>query len=389
MTQSEKWPVRALKDVADLDRTSVSSADIRRGTLYVGLQHMTGDGGFVGVETVANGDLSSNKFRFDERHVLYGKLRPYLRKIASPGFAGVCSTEIIPILPRDGLDRRYLMHFLRQPYMVDFATKRSAGANLPRISPKEVAKFRIPVPPLSEQRRIAAILDRADEIRRKRQQAIEFTGELLRSVFLNMFGDPMTNSKRLPLSTFGEELVDSTYGPRFYNEPYSESGTRIIRITDLNEAGELEFEAMPRHDLDDSVLAKSAVIPGDVIFARTGATVGKTALMDDAAPTCVPGAYFIRLRFSERILPAFARDTLASPPIQQHIAVKSRQSAQQNFSGPAIRRLPISVPPMELQLRYVAIRQRVLEIRRRQQRAEAHANELLESLSQKAFAGEL
>ena len=71
------------------------------GTTYVGLEHITSDGAFLNVQTVANGELASVKFRFTEKHILYGKLRPYLSKIALPHFSGVCSTDILPILPGD------------------------------------------------------------------------------------------------------------------------------------------------------------------------------------------------------------------------------------------------------------------------------------------------
>ena len=165
------WPTRLLGQVAEIERTMVSPEDIVSGTPYVGLEHIISGGELIGVGPAVNGELRSTKFRFSSDHILYGKLRPYLAKIAAPDFTGVCSTEIVPIRPGPYMSRGFLLHFLRQPNQIELATARSAGANLPRLSPAELAKFAIPVPPLSEPRRIAEILDQAEALRAKRRAA--------------------------------------------------------------------------------------------------------------------------------------------------------------------------------------------------------------------------
>src|ERR1039458_1707227 len=95
------WPIVSLDSVAVIDRQAVLSGEIETGTLYVGLENISGDGSFTGVGTVDAGELASGKFAFSRDHILYGKLRPYLRKIARPSFSGICSTDILPIRPRD------------------------------------------------------------------------------------------------------------------------------------------------------------------------------------------------------------------------------------------------------------------------------------------------
>lgn len=186
-TATANWPTKALKEVAKIDRNSVPPNKIKAGSLYVGLENITGEGQFDEVRKVVHGELASNKFSFSPKHVLYGKLRPYLSKIARPDFAGICSTDILPILAGHELDRDFLFHFLRRPEMVQFATTRSTGANLPRLSPIELAKFSVPIPKLEEQKRIAAILDKADSIRRDRVEAIEESKKLCPAIFHQMF----------------------------------------------------------------------------------------------------------------------------------------------------------------------------------------------------------
>src|SRR5205823_10168736 len=113
--------------------------------------------------------------------------------------------DILPILPGKSLDRDFLCHFLRQPRMVELATAKATGANLPRLSPKVLGEFEIPLLPLSEQRRIAVILDKADELRAKRQSALEQLSGLIQAMFAEIFGD-----SHLPKRTIGDLLASNS-----------------------------------------------------------------------------------------------------------------------------------------------------------------------------------
>ncbi len=194
----------ALQDVATIERDIVEPSQIRDGTLFVGLENIESGGQFVNVLPVDSGELASSKFAFTSRHVLYGKLRPYLAKIARPDFEGICSTDILPLLPGPGLDRGYLTWILLTPEMVALAASRATGANLPRLSPNALAEMKIPLPPLPEQRRIAEILDKADALRVKRQAALAQLDTLAQSIFLDMFGDPATNPKGIRKQQLGK-----------------------------------------------------------------------------------------------------------------------------------------------------------------------------------------
>ena len=187
------------------------------------------------------------------------------------------------------------MHFLKAAWAERASiAQHTARSGSPRTSSE---RCRSRSRPCSEQKRIAAILDKADAIQRKRQEAIRLTEELLRSAFLEMFGDPVTNPKGWERSTFGDETTLLQYGPRFHNQEYSSKGTRIVRITDLDDKGDLNFSAMPRLEVTDEDVHRYRLIPGDVIFARTG-SVGKCAVIRGGEGEA------IRLQFSPpRVLP--------------------------------------------------------------------------------------
>lgn len=384
------WSQVVLGDVVRVARSGIPPQAIEAGTTYVGLEHIDSGGNFIGVRAVDPGELASTKFSFSDRHVLFGKLRPYLKKTARPDFEGVCSTDILPLEPGREVDRDYLFHVLRRQHFVDEVTSLCAGANLPRISPKVLASLKIPLPSLAEQRRIAAILDKADALRTKRREATAKLDQLLQSVFLDMFGDPVSNPKGWPgNTTLGTLVSQMQYGPRFYNEKYSLDGIRIVRITDLSATGNLDFDAMPRMDVDTGVEEQFALQSGDLIFARTGATVGKVALIKESDPPSIAGAYFIRMRFDDSVLPRYVFTALQAKSIQKLISVKSRQAAQQNFSGPGLRQLPMPVPPLELQSRFVCLAQRLDQQKRNLQENAEKQDALFASLQHRAFSGTL
>lgn len=290
---------------------------------------------------------------------------------------------------RSKADPRYVYYAFRAPKLQSKLLARTQATGVPHINLGILKEFTIPLPPLTEQKRIADILDKADAIRRKRQQSRRHLVELIDAKFFDVFGDPLTNPRNWTSGTFDDQLTLVQYGPRFYNEAYSVDGVRIVRITDLDFQGRVDYPAMPRMDVSDDDRKKFCLRPGDLLLARSGATVGKTALIDEETPECIAGAYFIRLRFTKKVHPLFAQMVLRSLPVQTIIAEKSKQSAQQNFNGPAIRALPLPVPPVELQHEFAEFHRHALKAGKRLADAAGQVDFLFDSLVQRAFKGEL
>lgn len=288
---------------------------------------------------------------------------------------------------RPDLHPPFLARFLQwySPRVLS-AVRGTTAHNIPTDVLREVE---IPVPPIAEQRRISDILDKAHGVREKRHSAQEQLRHLAASLFVDMFGDPVRNAKRWPMHKFGDHVTLLQYGPRFFNEKYTPSGVRIVRITDLDFQGNLDYSAMPTLDVADDDRERFQLLPGDLLLARSGATVGKTALISDDAPECIAGAYFIRLRFDDAVLPLYAQMLLRTAPLQRIIAERSRQSAQQNFNGPAIRELPLPLPPRCLQEQFQERHRAILDAGRRQREQGEQFAALFDSLVERAFRGGL
>ena len=149
------WELVRLGDICTEERVGISSSDPDYPqTPYLGLEHVESNTGRILVteDEARYSQAKSNNFRFTSDHVLYGKLRPYLNKVALPHFAGRCTTEIFPLQPTRA-DREWLAWFLRLDSTVEYAMKGKTGSRMPRASMKDLMKIEVALPPFEEQRR--------------------------------------------------------------------------------------------------------------------------------------------------------------------------------------------------------------------------------------------
>ena len=378
-----------LGDIAKIERAGVAPADIESGTLYVGLEHIESGGRLLDIKPVENGDLASTKFAFTPKHVLYGKLRPYLAKIAVPNFSGVCSTDILPILPGPKLDRSYLTHFLRQQRMVDYATARSSGANLPRLSPKSLAEFEIPLPPLDEQRRIAAILDKADSLRQKRKQAIALLDSLTQSIFLEMFGDPIANPHSFPIRAMEEIVAPDrrvTYGI-LKPGPDIEAGVPYIRVVDI-QGGNVLSGQLRRTSVDISEQYKrSRLRAGDLLISIRG-HVGRMAIVPDECDGANITQDTARLAI-EGANAEFVMALLATGGAQHWMAQRTKGIAVRGINLGDLKQFPVIMPNAALQSDFARKSRSVRSLIAAAQSHLALAEDSFQSMQYRAFAGEV
>jgi type I restriction enzyme S subunit len=381
-----------LSDVAVIERDIVDSTAIASGTVYVGLENIESGGRFVGVRPVDAGELASSKFAFTRHHLLYGKLRPYLAKIARPDFEGICSTDILPVLPGPDLDRGYLAWLLLTPDMVAYASSRATGANLPRLSPSALAEFKIPLPPLPEQRRIAEILDKADALRAKRRAVLAQLDTLTQSIFLDMFGDPATNPKGWPQVPIGDHAskIGSGATPRGGEESYKAAGITLIRSMNVRDGAFLRDGLAFIDDEQAAQLEGVAVETDDVLLNITGASVARVCRAPaDVLPARV-NQHVAIIRPTATFNPHFLEQCLLSPSVKERLLKIARAGAtREAITKSAIEQLRVIRPPRDLQDLFAA-RVAASEETYRQMRATlGEMDSLFAALQHRAFRGEL
>ena len=155
------WRWATLGDICRQECVAISSHTSEYAAMpYLGLEHIEPGTGkiLVNPEEALGSSSRSNNFIFTSQHVLYGKLRPYLNKVALPNFSGRCSTEVIPLRPHQ-TDRDWLAWLLRHEDTVEYAMRGKTGSRMPRASIRDLLKMPVALPPLAEQRRIVAELE--------------------------------------------------------------------------------------------------------------------------------------------------------------------------------------------------------------------------------------
>jgi type I restriction enzyme S subunit len=164
---SEGWRWQTVGDALTPVRAQAKPDDIHDDWLYLGLEHVQGvTGQYEGVEAGSAG-IKSNKFRFDPGDVLYGKLRPNLRKCVVAGETGVCSTDLVPLRPVRPEAAHFLALQLRSEPFTESVMRLIGGANLPRVNIKDLLKLELPVPPTADEDRLFEAARSASVLRDK------------------------------------------------------------------------------------------------------------------------------------------------------------------------------------------------------------------------------
>jgi type I restriction enzyme, S subunit len=268
--------------------------------------------------------------------------------------------------------------------------KSAVGGAQPNISQGKIRDTKISLPPLEEQKRIAAILDKADAIRRKRQQAIELADQFLRSVFLDMFGDPVTNPKALSIvkiDTLCTEIVDCvnrTAPSVDYETPY-----KMIRTTNVRDMKiDLSSVRYVEEDTYNSWIRRLQPRIGDLIFTRE-APAGEAGIVqtDDKIFLGQRTMHF-RPDF-EKATPEFILYELMGSSIKLQINRQSAGSTVAHLSVPECKKFLIRSPDLRLQKKFSKIAKQVEKERDSILKANIEMQNLFFSLSQQAFRGEL
>ncbi|MBI3794843.1 MAG: GIY-YIG nuclease family protein, partial [Nitrospinae bacterium] len=173
------WTITTLGEVAEIIKDQWNPGDAEQ--KYIGLEHISqGDLRINGYGFSSK--LESNKFCFKNGDVLFGKLRPYFRKVWMATFSGICSTDIWVIRSKKGYDQSYLFYFMANPIVIDKSSGASTGTKMPRADWGFLGNTEWGFPNISEQKAIAAVLAALDdkiELLRKQNKTLENIAQTL------------------------------------------------------------------------------------------------------------------------------------------------------------------------------------------------------------------
>jgi type I restriction enzyme S subunit len=290
----------------------------------------------------------------------------------------------------------YFYYYLGSPVIKRKLAQRAAGAVVKNLNSDIVRDLDILVPPMEAQKRIAAILDKADAIRRKRQQAIQLADEFLRSVFLEMFGDPALNLQGWAEFAVGDSVEEIVAGwsAKGDSSPAHQDQMGVLKISAVT-SGEFlptENKAVER---DAVPVGKTLVMPkkGDLLFSRanTRELVAATALVDkDYENLFLPDKLW-RIRFTKKMLPEFFHFMLQQPRMRTRLTSRATgtSGSMLNVSKKKFEETLAIRPPLKEQQRFVNAYRRVRSYRQKNLELTRNSDDLFASLSKRAFQGEL
>ncbi len=317
-----------------------------------------------------------------------GKAAPALGDFEG-GFGAFCKV----LRPNRKVDPSYFAHFFKTQDYRRRISALAAGININNLRSAHLDELQIPLPPLAEQRRIAAVLDQAEALRAKRRATLALLDSLTKAIFLEMFGDPGTKPKSWPRLTL-DELIETGPQNGLY-KPASDygSGTRIVRIDAFYDGVVTELAQLKRVRVSAAERAVYALREGDIIVNRVNSMeyLGKSAIVPALDEPTVFESNMMRFSVrGELILPRYAVECLQTASVKRQILKAAKHAVNQSsINQKDVRSFELNVPPLPLQ-REFARRVAAVETLKAAHRASlAQMDALFASLQHRAFRGEL
>lgn len=288
------------------------------------------------------------------------------------------------------VDNRWLMHTINSPVMRQRINEYVTGTTRQRISRGNFSKLKISVPPLAEQRRIASILDQADELRQKRQQAIEKLDQLLQATFIDMFGDPNTYQNRFPIKSLKQVCTKITDGEHGTVQRL-ESGKLYLMARNITKNMTLDMTEVSYISEEDHqrIYKRCSPESGDLMIVCVGATIGKLCLVPDMGEFSLARSVALLKPDINSVISQYLLYLLASDYMQQKILNSRNTAAQAGLYLGKLSIIEVPVPPKELQEKWSKIALSIEDQKQNLYKQLDMQNQLFSSLQNQAFNGTL
>ncbi len=283
---------------------------------------------------------------------------------------------------KENVDFRFLYYYLNQPDIF-----RSHGGGQPFITLETSRNLQIPLPPLTEQKRIASLLARADRLRQLRRTAHDLGDALLQSVFLEMFGDPIKNNPNgyeiCELKDVCKRITDGTHQP----PEWAESGVPFLFVSNVVD-GELTFDTKKfiSEETWYELQKRCPIELNDILFTIVG-SYGNAALVKTTRKFSFQRHIAHVKPNSKKILPIFLLGMMGSINFREQVEQQVRGVAQKTLNLGELQEIKIFVPPLSLQEEFAGVVARVESLRGRMGESTRQVEGLFESLLAQSFDG--
>ncbi|MEL7664728.1 MAG: restriction endonuclease subunit S [Methanosarcina mazei] len=346
-------------------------------------------------EVVSGKLIGSTKQIVEPDDVLLSKIVPHIRRSwvvgEKQGRRIIASGEWI-VFRSEKIYPNYLRHVLvSDPFHLKFmSTVSGVGGSLLRARPAFVEKIKIPLPSLPEQQRIAEILDRAEALRAKRRAALAQLDELTQSIFIEMFGEPVTSQTKWPISSLEkscEKITDGTH----HSPSIKPTGVPYITAKHLKQHG-LDFESDPWFVSEEDhkkIFSRCDPRVGDVLYIKDGATTGLAALNHYTYEFSMLSSLALLRPKIEKMEATYLCFWLNNPLVKKEILGGMAGAAIQRLTLSKIKSINIPIPPLSLQKEFSHRVSAVEKLKTTYRASLVELDEFFASLQYRAFRGEL
>lgn len=343
------WEVKELEEICYPSKTRINPITSSKSYKCIELEHLAqGSGILLGYAN--SNELKSQKSVFEEGDVLFGKLRPYLRKYYLANFDGVCTTEIWVLKTKNETSNRFLYQLVQSDKIIE-AANLSTGTKMPRAEWKTVSETKIPIPTLNEQTAIATALSDADALISSLEKLIAKKRNIKQGAMQKLL-QPKEGWVVIKLP----EIVWFQEGPGVRNSQFTSSGVKLLNGTNI-EDGKLLLEKTDRYISENEAFgwySHFLVDDGDILIACSGVTIDKfeekvTVADNTNLPLCMNTSTMRFKIVSDTLSKSYFLHFLKSKSFKQQIGGKATGSAQLNFGPSHVKMVDIALPNFEEQ----------------------------------------
>lgn len=359
----------------------ITGADFADGEVVIGRRHISREG----VRNSATNIVAAGSVLL--------VTRTGVGKIAVAPVDIAISQDITGIVPKEGVNSKYLFYAIRFYMGVILAAQR--GATIKGVTRNDVISLPIPLPTPLEQRRIVEILDQADRLRRRRTEADTKISRVLPTLFHKMFGDLISNScgwNKEPVTKLcvkEDGIKCGPFGTQLSNKEYQQEGVSLWGIKHVNAGFVLKTKEFISQEKAEYLKAYS-ILPGDIIMTRKG-TVGNCSVYPEDYPTGIMHSDLLRIRVNRnKASPCFLAFQLQlSPAVVNQIATISGGAVMAGINVTRLKSLLVHVPPLEKQVQFEQHAQETQRLLERVHNTKARISRLFDVLLHRAFTGDL
>ena len=320
----------------------------KSGMPIVGLEHLIPEDVVLSLWDRDKENTFTKMFRKGD--MLFGRRRAYLKKAAQAPFDGICSGDITVIRAKeDRLIPELLPFIIQNDVLFDFAVGKSAGSLSPRVKWENLKNYKFELPPLSEQKKLAEALWAINDTLQAYQKLLIETDELVKSQFIEMFG---SISKTKTLSDLAEMVtvgIANSATHAYVNDGVLMFRNQNIKANELDDSDLIYIKPEFAKKYESKTLKAN-----DILVARTGYPGTACLVPDKYAGAQTFTTLIVRMKQLPDLLPAFVCQYINSPDGQGYVKENEAGSAQLNFGATALSKMPIILPPLDLQEKYLA-----------------------------------